>query len=191
MKAHGLAAGINRRGFLKQVGVGSATLAAVSTLGAIPTRVWADEGGTGFTFAAQSQATIAGEVHRVNMSGNGRVGGNNVEGGGSFNHFKLTDGIPRPLVAAGKWRATRLVSFNPIGTYSVFRAGILTMEIELISEIPSESRTPATLEVVCDLAAGGLNTGKDEGFALTASGVSYEPFGVGITLFPRETDQGD
>ena len=190
--AHG-APRLDRRGFLKRTGLGSAAVASIAALGAVPTPVWADGNETAFIFAAQSRATIGGETHLVLMGGRGRIGSKDVEGGGSFNQFKLIDGIPRPLVAAGTWRTRRLVSFNPIGTYGVFTAGILIMEIELISEIPGKAQARATLEVVCNIGAAGLSTGEDEGFILTVPGVArFEPFGAGITLFPAaRPENGD
>lgn len=176
---------LDRRGFLKTTGLGSAAIASIAALGAVPTPVWADGNETSFIFACQSRATIDGETHQILMGGSGRIGSKDVNGGGSFNHLKLVDGIPRPLVAAGTWRTRRLVSFNPIGTYGVFTAGTLMMDIELISEIPNEAHVRATLEVDCNIPAAGLSTGKDEGFILTVPGVGqFEPFDVGITLFP-------
>ena len=64
-----------RQAWIPQEGrPGSTALAAASTLAAIPTRVWADEGETGFVFACQSMATVGGVMHRINMGGNGRFG---------------------------------------------------------------------------------------------------------------------
>jgi hypothetical protein len=192
MRRNSLSASIDRRRFLKHVGLGSVALASFPVLGRV-VPVLADEGGDQieFTFAAQSKATIAGETHQFTMSGDGKFNASQVEGGGSFNHFRVVDGLPRPLVAAGNWKAKRLVSWNSIGTFGVFAAGILELDVDLIRELPSRQVVPAMLEIVCNIQAVPLLTGKDEGFALDVNGVSFEPQGVGITLFSTVVDERD
>jgi hypothetical protein len=190
MKGDGLSARIDRRRFLKRAGYGSVALASLAALGQRVIPVWANDGDQiEFTFAAQSHATIAGVSHQVTMAGDGKFNSSQVEGGGSFNHFKVVDGFPRPLLAAGTWKAKRLVSFHSIGTFGVFAAGLLELEVELIREFPSPLVVPASLEVVCNIGAVPLSTGKDEGFTLQAEGVSFEPSGVGITLFSTALDE--
>ena len=192
MRRYSVSTRIDRRRFLKHVGLGTVALASLPVLGRV-LPVFADESGDRieFTFAAQSKATIAGETHQLTMAGNGKFNTSQVEGGGSFNHFRAVDGFPRPLVAAGTWKAKRLVSWNSIGTFGVFAAGVLQLDVDLVREIPGPVVVPAMLEVVCNIQAVPLLTGKDEGFSLDVEGVSFEPQGVGITLFSTAVDERD
>ena len=193
MRRDRLSVRIDRRRFLRNAGLGSAALATLPVLGQAAVPAWADGEANQieFTFASNSRATIAGETSVVVMAGDGKFNPSQVEGGGSFNHVRLVDGIPKPLAAAGTWKAKRLVSWNSIGTYGVFAAGILRLDVELIREIPSPLVVPAALEVACNLPSAALLTGEDEGFTLTVAGVSFEPFRVGITLFSTAIDERD
>jgi len=192
MKGNSLLAKVDRRRFLKHAGLGSIAMASIPILGRV-VPVFADEGEDQieFTFAAQSKATVAGVTHQFTMAGDGKFSPSQVEGGGSFNHFRVVDGFPRPLVAAGSWKAKRLVSWNSIGTFGVFAAGILKLEVDLIRELPSRKVVPAKLDVICNIQAVPLLTGQEEGFALDVDGISFEPEGVGITLFSTVGDERD
>ena len=193
MRRDRLSVRIDRRRFLKNAGLGSVALASLPVLGQAAVPAWADgeDNQIEFTFASNSLATIAGETHQFTLAGDGKFNPSQVEGGGSFNHIRLVGGIPKPVVAAGTWKAKRLLSWNSIGTFGVFAAGILELDAELIRDIPSPLVVPAALEVVCNLPGAGLLTGKEEGFTLTVAGVSFETRGPGITLFSTVVDERD
>jgi len=178
---------IDRRAFLKRAGLGSIALGSASVLAeAFAVRALADGEAT-FHFAAISRGKTIGNVsHAVNMSGFGRINSAQVVGGGYFQHYDLASSPPRTIFGAGGWKAKRLVSFDPIGTWGLITAGILVIEIHLVREIPSRAVVPATLKVICNVGSGGFDTGQPEGFTLTVPGAAFSPFvpGVaGITAF--------
>ena len=187
---------IDRRSFLKRVGLGSIALGAAPALGAGLARpVWANGNEAGFNFTAISRAGTIGTVtHAVNMSGSGRIGEDDVEGGGTFQHYDIASTPPRTILATGTWRATRLLGFQPIGTWGVITAGIADMEVDLLRRTPSPAVISATLRVVCNVGSGGFDTGLPEGFTLTLPGApfgSFVPIGAGITVFTAVTAEGD
>jgi len=177
---------LDRRSFLKRAGIGSLALGPLPGLLAA-TPAGARGRAAGFNFTAISQAgTIGSVVHAVNMAGSGTIKKHDVEGGGHFQHYDLASAPPRTIIAAGAWRAKRLVSFDPIGTWGVITAGVLVMRIQLRRTIPSRAVVAATLEVVCNVGSAGLDTGRPEGFTLTVPGAPFGPFvpiEAGITVF--------
>jgi hypothetical protein len=103
-------------------------------------------------------------------------------------HFDGTM-IPSPsFIADGRWRATRLLDFEEVGTWGVFVSGIATMRVKLL---PCEGRAirGATLEIVCNIGPAGLATpGTTEGYTLTIpGGPTFSAFmpNIGLTLFTR------
>lgn len=177
---------LDRRSFLKRAGTGSIALGSLPGLLATAP-AWASGRAAGFSFTAISRAgTIGSVVHAVNMAGSGTIEEDDVEGGGHFQHYDLASAPPRTIIAAGAWKAKRLVSFNPIGTWGVITAGVLVMQIQLRRTIPTPAVDAATLEVVCNVGSGGFETGQPEGFTLTMPGApfgAFVPFGAGITVF--------
>jgi hypothetical protein len=156
----------------------------------------ADDGDsqTTFTFVATGQATAGTQVHRVLLSGTGKFNKKNVEGGGKFNHFIVGTTPPFTIVDQGAWKAKKFLSFTPTKppTYGQFAAGILKMEVELIP-VGKPKVKGVTMEVVCNINAGGLQTGKDEGVTLSKlDGLTFEPVaGAALTAFnpgPGEND---
>jgi hypothetical protein len=188
---------LERREFLTRVGVGSAALASFPALAGT---AWADDdrdrGRRRFYFQAVSgqAATISGGESIV-MSACGSFGRRSARGGGEFVHFDGTQ-IPSPnFIATGGWRATRVLSFEEIGTWGVGVAGILEMRIKLL---PCDARTirDATLKIVCNIGPAGLNTQpfQQEGFTLTVPGLApFSPFtpNLGLTLFTRPCERDD
>ena len=177
---------LDRRSFLRRAGLGSVALASLPglfTAGPALARGRA----AGFNFTAISRAaTIGGVAHAVNMAGSGTIEEDDVDGGGHFQHYDAASAPPRTIFGAGAWKAKRLVSFNPIGTWGVITAGVAVMEIELRQTIPSPAAVSATLKVVCNVGSGGFDTGQPEGFTLSVPGAPYGafvPIGAGITVF--------
>jgi hypothetical protein len=177
---------LDRRSFFKRAGIGSIALGPLPGLLAA-TPAGARGRAAGFNFTAISRAgTIGSVVHAVNMAGSGTIEDDDVEGGGHFQHYDLASAPPRTIIAAGAWRARRLVSFDPIGTWGVITAGVLVARIQLRQTIPSPAVVAATLEVVCNVGSAGLDTGQPEGFTLTVPGApfgAFVPIEAGITVF--------
>jgi hypothetical protein len=177
---------LDRRSFFKRAGIGSIALGPLPGL-LTATPAGARGRAAGFNFTAISRAgTIGSVVHAVNMAGSGTIEDDDVEGGGHFQHYDLASAPPRTIIAAGAWRARRLVSFDPIGTWGVITAGVLVARIQLRQTIPSPAVVAATLEVVCNVGSAGLDTGQPEGFTLTVPGApfgAFVPIEAGITVF--------
>ena len=153
-----------------------------------------DEGGgqgLGFHFVSQSADPAAGTAgHSFFMTGTGKFNHQYVTGGGFYNHFDNATG----LLATGKWRAERLVSYeqveNPNIPLGFVIAGILVAEVRLFPEGGPPNGVPATLKVVCNVGPVGAFTGLPEGYFLDVAGLSFEPatfpdtgFPVGVTAF--------
>ncbi len=190
---------IDRRAFLKRAGLGSisiASLPAVSTLLATP--AFASDEGNGLIFQALSTAGRVGDVvHVIAMSGSGRIEEGQVEAGGFFTHFnsaKAPRATENDIFGAGTWEAKRLRSFSTIGAFGTIVAGIAVIDIRLMSDFPSQQEVAATLRVVCNIGAPGIQTGEPEGFVLSVPGLlTFRPFSppVGITAFTRRLRRED
>lgn len=198
---------IDRREFLKKAGLGSIALASLPTLAnALAKPAWAQGGGR-FTFAGLSRAgpegTAAAPAHAIWMAGQGHFNpsraGSPVEGGGPYNHLTLPGTPPRPLVAAGTWKARLLVSYTEIGKWGVLAAGILEMVVDLFTQLPSPAVVRgARLKIVGNLPFGGLvNPGEIAGYTLSVPGTDFftggtpgpfQPTGVGATTFSIVSD---
>lgn len=191
---------MKRREFFEKVGVGSVALASVPTFAHIlsaPARADDEDERrvTGFVFQCVSQAptTRGGVVPRININGCGTFNSSEAQGGGSYDQFDNASPVPKTILGGGRWRARRVLSFNPIGTYGVLAAGILEVDVRLLQEIPSRAVIPATLRVVCSIGAAGLDAGDLEGITLTIPGGPFGPFRplapgatLGITIFTTE-----
>ncbi len=161
---------MERRDLLRAAGLGSfAALAGPALLAAC---TQATAGGTTFFFIALSQGKKVGAVsHRAVLRGAGRFTDSTIEGTGTFIHFD--DGVanpPKPVLAAGKWKATKLVKFTPKGDKTEgVQAGILEM---LVDVTPNGKPTVsgATLRVVCNIGFAGIQTGEPEGFTFEVPG---------------------
>ena len=144
----------------------------------------ASEGGSpvGFRFVSNSRTATVGEVrYLAQFNGNGKITPSNVLGGGRFNLVIDTSPVPKTIVASGTWKAKSLRSFTLIGTYGALAAGILEMNVDLVPD--RGPKVEATLRLVCDLAAAGLDAGEEEGFVLDIPGT---PFSQGGTFGPFE-----
>lgn len=125
------------------------------------------------------------------MNGSGSFNSASVQGEGSFTHFEIVGGpgLP-PIRGFGTWKAGRVISWEPIGVWGAYAAGILIMEVTLH---PTDGDPIAgTLKVVCNIPPGGLDTGELEAITLTLpGGVKFGPANVGVstTTFPLAVQQ--
>src|SRR6266404_2195692 len=181
---------MNRRKWLKRVGLGSVALASLPTIVTRrATPAWADSGPMNFHFSATSY--IPREIDRLVIAGSGSFTSAQVEGEGSFAHY---DGsMPGPnnirFNFTGTWKATRLVSFDLLGTYATdaagnntLAAGKLVMEIDLVRP-GTPSRVPSLLTLVSNLGPADFmpDTGEPDGVTLLApnkpGGFLFVPIG--------------
>lgn len=180
---------MDRRGFLKVMGMGSLSLAMLPALEKASLGMEHSPDQVNFYFMAVSDAVVLDGVHhRMLMGGCGHVTPGNVVGKGNFQHQNATGPIPQQIFGEGTWQAKRLIHFSQIGTHgAVGVAGTLIMEVVL--KPVTGGKIKAELEVVCNIPPAGLFTGKPEGYKLTVPGApfgSFEPLGpppLGITWF--------
>ena len=188
---------MKRRDFLKKAVIGTVGLASLPLVANnVAPRVFA-EGQTNFNLTALSKAGTVGNVqHSVLMSGEGKMDPNGVQGGGAYHHFDDATPAPKTILESGSWEATKLVSWNPIGTWGVQTAGILEMKINLNQMFPSAAVIAADLKVICNAGPGKLfnpnpnppPANLPEGYILTIPGAEFGPFAplvppVGVTFF--------
>ncbi len=183
---------MERRDFLKHAGIGSVALMSLRSLVQDLGTPAEATGQVNFHSLVNSRAPLVGAVlPQVGISADGKVTGPQVVGGGSFNIFDQNSAVPRTLLSFGTWKARRLVSFNLIGTYGAFAAGILEIELDLVPE--GQPVTPATAKLVCNIGPAGLFTGQPEGVTLTIPGSTFGPFTplTGLTVFSTGVEERD
>ena len=125
-------------------------------------------GQTGYHFLVAD--AVSGTVDRLIIQGDGSFNRNRAHGGGTFDHFRATGSPPLPLVASGTWKATDVVSFQPLTpTHGVYEGGALFMHATFFPK--SQAPIPNVLiEVDCNLGPAGVSTGKPEGVVVTFPG---------------------
>jgi len=181
---------MDRRAFLKRAGLGTVGLAA---LPALADTAWARAGGprAWWLCVGIGPTTPDGIVHRMIMNGQAHWHGQEeITGAGSFVHFNGASPVPNTIIATGRWRATKHLGVDVIGTYGVFAGGVVQMEVEL-RPVEGPAISGATLRVVCNLGPAGLLTGRgNEGYYLDIpNGPTFVPSGptgaapgIGVTI---------
>jgi hypothetical protein len=151
-------------------------------------------GQTGYHFLVLD--AVSGTADRLIIQGDGSFNRNRAHGGGTFDHFSATGSPPLPLVATGTWKATDVVSFNPLTpTHGVYEGGVLVMHATFFPEGHSSIKN-VLIEVDCNLGAAGVSTGKPEGVVVTFPGppqVVFAPTSptTGVTIFTlAKRDEG-
>ncbi len=188
---------LNRRDFLRKAAFGSASLASLPILADTLVKPVRAQGQINFDFSAESQAGTTGNVQHVAlMWGEGKLEGDTVQGGGAYDHFDDASTAPKTVLGYGTWEATRLLNWQPIGTWGKQVAGALEIEVSLLQEFPSSATVQAKLRIVCNVGPAKLFIPNPnpppanllEGFTLTIPGAEYGPFvpflsPQGITIF--------
>lgn len=142
-----------------------------------------------FIAVAFSKANVVDGVdHRIAMNITGRFNADKreVEGGGNFVHFDNAPLGPKPIIAYGRWEATKFVNFKAKAapsTYALIESGVLDAEINLLDPFGGRA-VPATLHYVCNIGPAGLSTGEDEGYTLTIPGSLFTADGAGGPFKP-------
>lgn len=156
---------VTRRQILKGAG-------AAGVLGAlgVPATAFAEDDEDGsriyiYVSFSQAPAALGLTMPRMGMQGAGsfRPADKHVDGGGSYVLFDFAKPSPKPLVATGRWRAKRFVSYDTkgLGSYGTIQPGILVMRAD-VDGIGKNLK----LAVVCNVGAVPLNTGEEEGWEL-------------------------
>jgi hypothetical protein len=197
---------MDRRDFLKTAGVGSAAVAAFPVL-AEPAFAHRRNRSVVWLSISKAATTPDGVAHTMVMSGRVHFHGpdRSLRGGGYFQHFDNapTAPTPKPVLAAGRWRATDLANVDVIGAWGVFAAGVVEMTLELrpltgTAVTPGSRIRGVTIRVVCNLGFANLFNPPPqnaEGFYLTIPGGAmgtFQPFGpsggypgLGLTVMTR------
>jgi hypothetical protein len=187
---------LDRRTFLKGAGAGTVALVgapAIVAMGATPALAAGDHT-TRFFFSAVSSTGSPSDTFIMQGCGHFEQGESEITGDGFFIHFDGTPSLPlpKPIKAAGLWKAHRLVSFHSIGSFGVQLAAVMVADVKLMRQLPEpEAVIPARLTVVCNIAAAGLfNPGEDEGFQLVVGSLSFKPLTppLGISGFSRSIE---
>ncbi len=183
---------IDRREFLKKVGLGSLAAASLPAMAnALARPVWAQGQARRFIFVAFSRAGIVeGVDHQVAAQGEGwfKPDTGEVDASGSFLHFNDASPVPKFVINTGKWRATKILSYSKVfGTYGHIAASVLELRVDLFPDLgPVRKIEGATLRLICNIGPAGVTTGEPEGYVLTVPGSGLPPFRpltpiVGIT----------
>jgi len=179
---------IDRRTFVKTAAAGSVAAAALPLLGtslAFAEESDDDDGSRIYVFVSFSQAPAGGGLTqpRIGMQGCGtfRPAAKRVNGGGSYVLFDNHVAVPKPLVASGRWRAKKFLSYDTKGlpAYGTIQPGILTITAD-VQGIGND----LTMTIVCNVGAAGLSTGEEEGWDLSGTAFgTFEPLSpvVGIS----------
>jgi len=181
-----MATRMNRRAFLRNAGVASvAGISGPAVLGTTAAFAEALDGHRIFIFVSFSQA---GPSHglaqpRIGMQAAGtfKPSAHLVKGGGSYSLFDNAIPPPRPLVATGRWEATKFVSYTTKGLqpFGATQPGILVMKADV-----DGIGAGLTLRVVCNVGSRGPagSTGEEEGWELeTPQYGTFHQTGVGLS----------
>jgi hypothetical protein len=180
----------DRKEFVRKAGFGAITLASLPALGnalAMPAGAAAEEERV-YYLVAFSKAMVSGAEHRFALSGAGGFSPSRgtVRGWGTYVYVNFSaPGTPKPLLASGRWRATKFLTYgHQVGSSGAVRPSIVDMQIDLMPQ-PGARITGATLRLICNVGYAGLMTGEPEGFKLTIPGTPgmFEPLDppLGIT----------
>jgi hypothetical protein len=187
---------MRRRELLRTAGLGSMAAAALPSLlplAASPVSAQAvplPALDTDFYFTGLSSAgKVGGVEHWIAATGNGALGGTTADGGGAFAYYdNLGVGLPKPILASGTWRATRLVSFKQVGVYGTLAAGVADMEVVLERREPAPGAVRGRLRIVSNLSPAGLVNGEPSGYSLALAGgpgTFRQLPGAGMTVFSK------
>lgn len=183
---------MDRRGFLEAAGAGSVGLTLPALIAAEPAMAGSAGDRSGritMRFMAQSDGGVdaAGVHHRIAMGGEGLLNRGHMTAFGSFLHFNNDEALPtpKPVLSTGTWRSRRLRSFHEDDGWGIYLAGTVELDIVLI---PQHGRpVPASFTLNCNLPPAGIFTpgGLPEGFFVSFGDLSFEPFGLGLTILVR------
>jgi hypothetical protein len=143
---------VDRRDFVKKAGIGSLAVASGVSFPSLFDAVVGQQsaqaaGSINFVFAVGAVKVGGGELFIAN--GAGSFNDAQVQAQGSFNHVEIAAAPPFPILGQGTWKAKRLISWAPLGTFGAHASGTLEMEVVLVTD--SGERIDATLLVNCNI----------------------------------------
>lgn len=149
----------------------------------VTTTVRATDGQLHFTLVAVNDAPATNGVkHTLVLSGYGTFSSDSVEGGGTYIHFDAATEVPKTILGAGAWQATKVLRWTPAeGGATVGRVNPGTLDL-WVDIIPDQGPVikGATLRINCNVGFAGIknkdpDTGEPlaEGYWLTIPGSAF------------------
>ena len=173
-----------RRDFLKTAAVGTAAIAVLPSLTGLAGVAGADGDDNKtrqFSFVAQTRKGTSAD--RVLLDGGSFFNEEEARGEGGSTHFLEGTGTPAPpptIVAFGRWKVKKLVSFTPSATSGAHLGGILNFTVDLRTSTRLRIRGVA-MKVVCRFPAP--ISADSEGVTLSGPVTFDNPIAGSQTLF--------
>ncbi len=161
----------------------------------------ATDGQLHFTLVAVNDEVVTNDdKHMFVLSGYGTFSSDAVEGNGTYVYLDAATEIPKTLLSAGSWEATKVLRWTPAeggATYGRVRPGVLDLQIDIIPDQGPVIKG-AMLRINCNAGMPGqpmladiVNKDPDtgellvEGFWLTIPGSAFHGVPVG-PFVPRD-----
>ena len=160
---------MNRRTFIKRIGVGSIAAASLPLSGVKAALADSSNDHRVYDLVSMSQApaTSAGVLPRMGLRGCGTFNAEAgwVKGGGSFDLFDQNSSTPKTIIVAGTWEPTEFVSYTTLRLPSY--GNIQPSVLEVLANLDGIG-SGLTLRLICNVGAAGAagSTGQPEGFDL-------------------------
>jgi len=168
---------MNRRTFMKKIGLGSIAAASFPLVGVKTALADSSNEHRVFDVVALSQApaTSTGVLPRMALIGCGTFDehAGRVKGGGRFDLFDQNSSTPKTIIVAGTWEPTEFVSYTTLGLPSY--GNIQPSVLEVLANLDGVG-SGLRLRLICNVGAAGAegSTGQTEGFKLF--GTSFGDF---------------
>ncbi len=153
----------------------------------------ATDGQLHFTLVAVNDEVVTNDdKHMFVLSGYGTFSSDAVEGNGTYFYVDAATEIPKTLLSAGSWEATKVLRWTPAeggATYGRVHPGVLDLQIDIIPDQGPVIKG-ATLRINCNVGFAGIqnkdpDTGEPlaEGYWLTIPGSAFHDGAVAVGPF--------
>ncbi len=143
----------------------------------------ATDGQLHFTLVAVDDEIVTNDdKHMFVLSGYGTFSSDVVDGNGTYVYLDAATEIPKTILSAGSWEATKVLRWTPAeggATYGRVHPGVLDLQIDIIPDQGPVIKG-ATLRINCNSGFAGIknkdpDTGEPlaEGFWLTIPGSAF------------------
>ncbi len=157
----------------------------------------ATDGELHFTLVAVNDEVVTNDdKHMFVLSGSGTFSSDAVEGNGTYLYVDVATEVPKTILSAGTWEATKVLRWVPAeggATYGGVHPGVLDLQIDII---PGQGPVikGAILRINCNSGFAGIkikdpDTGEPlaEGFWLTIPGSAFHDGATPVGPFvPRD-----
>ena len=157
----------------------------------------ATDGQLHFTLVAVNNEVVTNDdKHMFVLSGYGTFSSDAVEGNGTYLYLDGATEVPKTILSAGSWEATRVLRWTPAeggATYGRVHPGVLDLRIDIIPDQGPVIKG-ATLRINCNVGFAGIqnkdpDTGEPlaEGYWLTIPGSAFLSGAAAVGPFvPRD-----